>query len=51
MKKVYYAPKLTVHGNLSEITQAQGNQNASDFIIVGGTSFPTNGSRDFNVPQ
>jgi hypothetical protein len=50
MKKVYHSPKLTIHGNLSEITQAQGNQNAKDAVIFGGTAFPANGSRDFVIP-
>ncbi len=43
MKKVYSSPKLTVHGNVEEITQAFGTAAVNDTIQYGSISFPGNG--------
>ncbi|MBW4477280.1 MAG: lasso peptide [Tolypothrix brevis GSE-NOS-MK-07-07A] len=37
MKSSYTAPKLTVHGNVAEITQVLGNPTAKDFIFLNGS--------------
>lgn len=38
MKKAYNAPKLSVHGNVEEITQAFGPAQTQDFYVVGGST-------------
>ena len=51
MKKIYQAPKLIVHGNLEEITQAVGPAQQNDTVFFGGQSIPVpnGGSQDFNA--
>lgn len=52
MKSTYSAPKLTVHGDVAEITQILGNKNTTDFLIFNGAvdasaaAAPDQGSRD-----
>lgn len=36
MKKLYTAPKMTVHGNVEEITQVIGKSTAQDFFYLNG---------------
>ncbi|MBD2605343.1 lasso peptide [Scytonema hofmannii FACHB-248] len=36
MKSSYTAPKLTVHGNVADITQVLGNPTAQDFVFLNG---------------
>jgi hypothetical protein len=41
MKRAYNAPKLTVHGNVEEITKSFGNPGANDtFQNARGETFP-----------
>lgn len=41
MKKAYNAPKLTIHGNVEEITQSFGRGTAADTFDNGnGQQFP-----------
>jgi len=52
MKKVYYTPKLTVHGNLEKITQAQGNPTFRDSVFFNGQQIGNaQGSRDLRFPR
>ncbi|BDA71993.1 hypothetical protein RIVM261_004920 [Rivularia sp. IAM M-261] len=52
MKSSYTAPKLTVYGNVAEITQILGSSSRRDFIFLNGTASPDadaspdQGSRD-----
>lgn len=50
MKKVYQAPKLTVHGNLEQITQAIGPAQVTDTVFFpgGSTNIPNGGSENFD---
>jgi hypothetical protein len=36
MKSSYTAPKLTVHGNVADITQVLGSPTAKDFVFLNG---------------
>jgi hypothetical protein len=55
MKSSYTAPKLTVHGDVAEITQLSGTSSRRDFLFVGGTidqavaNAPDQGSQDLCV--
>jgi hypothetical protein len=42
MKKTYSTPKMVVHGNFEELTQAAGNNKISDVLILNGTLITTN---------
>lgn len=37
MKNRYIAPKLTIHGNVAEITQILGKTRRDDFLIFNGS--------------
>lgn len=37
MKSSYTVPKLTVHGNVAEITQILGEPTRADFVFLNGT--------------
>jgi hypothetical protein len=54
MKKQYNAPKLTVHGDVAEITQVLGRSSRKDFVFFNGTSISDDddqGSRDICQPK
>lgn len=38
-KKVYSAPRLTVHGTIESVTQGLGHTKFLDYTYVGGTGF------------
>jgi hypothetical protein len=38
MKSSYTVPKLTVHGNVAEITQVLGNPTRGDFVFLNGNA-------------
>jgi hypothetical protein len=44
MKKDYKAPKLTVHGNVEEITKYIGKNPADDSFVIGGIEVNSDGS-------
>lgn len=49
MKSSYTAPKLTVHGNVADITQILGSPTRADFAFLNGQSIAGDddiGSRD-----
>jgi hypothetical protein len=52
MKSSYTVPKLTVHGNVAEITQILGPTSRRDFVFLNGNpsddaaTSPDQGSRD-----
>lgn len=51
MKNAYSAPKLTVYGNVAQITQILGGASRTDFLFFNGDSISGNndlGSRDIN---
>lgn len=59
MKSSYSAPKLTVYGNVKQVTQATDNSVDTDFFIFSGnpvTSIngqpvgPTTGSSNITIP-
>ena len=41
MKKAYTSPKLMVHGDVQEITQAFGSTTVGDVVFIGGSNVPT----------
>ena len=41
MKKAYTSPKLMVHGDVQEITQAFGPSTAGDVVFIGGSNVPS----------
>lgn len=55
MKSSYTAPKLTVHGNVAEITQILGSSSRRDFLFFNGTAnaaanaSPDQGSSDICI--
>ncbi len=52
MKKQYTSPKLSIHGNVKEITQAIGRSPAKDTIFFGGNPIITlTGSFDGDLIQ
>lgn len=50
MKMAYNSPKLMIHGDVQEITQAFGARTAGDFVFIGGSNITSPisalGSRD-----
>ncbi|NJM71423.1 MAG: lasso peptide [Scytonema sp. RU_4_4] len=46
MKSSYTAPKLTVHGNVADITQVLGNPTAQDFVFLNGSVVSNNNDID-----
>lgn len=50
-KKEYTTPSLTVHGNVETLTEAVGDNPASDTVFQNGVqlSIPTDGSGDINI--
>jgi hypothetical protein len=42
MKKTYSTPKMVVHGNFEELTQAAGQNKISDVLVFNGTLLTTN---------
>ncbi|MCV3215229.1 lasso peptide [Plectonema radiosum NIES-515] len=51
MKSSYTVPKLTVHGNVVEITQVLGNPTRGDFVFLNGNVISNSNdidSRDLN---
>jgi hypothetical protein len=44
MKKQYSAPKLTVHGDVAEITQILGSSDRKDFLFFTGSGTTVAGS-------
>ncbi|WP_258003578.1 lasso peptide [Fischerella muscicola] len=51
MKKAYSVPKLTVYGDVAEITQILGSSSRQDFLFFNGNSISGGddiGSRDIN---
>ncbi|NMG20014.1 lasso peptide [Brasilonema bromeliae] len=44
MKSSYTAPKLTVHGDVAQITQILGDTTRQDFVFLNGT--PISGGND-----
>ncbi len=49
MKKAYNAPKLTVHGNVEEITKAFGTPGTDDTFEYAGQTFPGRGGSQNGV--
>jgi hypothetical protein len=46
MKSSYTAPKLTVHGNVADITQVLGNPTRGDFAFLNGNVISNNNDID-----
>jgi hypothetical protein len=46
MKRAYNAPKLTVHGNVEEITKAFGGTSTADTYQYNNQTFDSRGSRN-----
>jgi hypothetical protein len=46
MKSSYTAPKLTVHGNVAEITEVLGNPTRGDFVFLNGNVISNNNDID-----
>lgn len=46
MKSSYTVPKLTVHGNVADITQVLGAPTAQDFVFLNGNVISNNNDID-----
>ncbi|WP_315786731.1 lasso peptide [Fischerella sp. JS2] len=54
MKNAYSIPKLTVYGDVAEITQILGSSSRTDFLFFNGNSISggdDQGSRDLNCTR
>jgi hypothetical protein len=49
MKKQYSAPKLTVHGDVAEITQILGSSDRKDFLFFTGSGTSVVGSNGNDI--